>query len=56
MKKAFLLTALSVAALTIGVSSAQAATFTVNTTNVVDDGACNASHCSLREAFNAANG
>jgi CSLREA domain-containing protein len=27
----------------------------VNTTNDVDDGACNAAHCSLREALNAAN-
>jgi CSLREA domain-containing protein len=27
----------------------------VNTTNDVNDGACNASHCSLREAINAAN-
>ncbi len=34
---------------------APAATFTVNTTNDVDDGACNAAHCSLREAINAAN-
>ena len=30
-------------------------TFTVNTTNDVDDGTCNATHCSLREAINAAN-
>ena len=45
----------SVAALAIGISSAQAATLTVNTTDVVDDSACTASHCSLREAFNAAN-
>jgi CSLREA domain-containing protein len=29
-------------------------TFTVNTTNDVDDGTCNAAHCSLREALNAA--
>ena len=57
MKKSLtlLVAAVSVAALTFGVSSAQAATFTVNTTNVVDDGTCNASHCSLREAINAAN-
>jgi CSLREA domain-containing protein len=33
---------------------AQAATFTVNSTNDVDDGTCNAAHCSLREALNAA--
>lgn len=30
-------------------------TFTVNTTNDVDDGTCNAVHCSLREAITAAN-
>jgi CSLREA domain-containing protein len=30
-------------------------TFTVNTTNDVDDGTCNATHCSLREAITAAN-
>lgn len=30
-------------------------TFTVNSTNDVDDGACNATHCSLREAINIAN-
>jgi len=29
--------------------------FTVNTTNDLDDGACDATHCSLREAINAAN-
>jgi CSLREA domain-containing protein/uncharacterized repeat protein (TIGR01451 family) len=29
--------------------------FTVNTTNDVDDSACSASHCSLREAINIAN-
>jgi CSLREA domain-containing protein len=33
-----------------------AATFTVNSTNDVDDGVCNAAHCSLREAIFAANG
>ncbi len=32
-----------------------AATFTVNTTDDVDDGACDAAHCSLREAIQAAN-
>ena len=31
------------------------ATFTVNTTDDVDNGACVVSHCSLREAINAAN-
>jgi titin len=30
-------------------------TFTVNTTNDVDDGVCNAIHCSLREAITTAN-
>ena len=30
-------------------------TFTVNSPNDVNDGTCNASHCSLREAINAAN-
>ena len=29
--------------------------FTVNSSNDVDDGTCNASHCSLREAIDAAN-
>ncbi len=32
-----------------------AVSFTVNTENNVDDGTCNTSHCSLREAINAAN-
>jgi uncharacterized repeat protein (TIGR01451 family)/CSLREA domain-containing protein len=31
------------------------ATFTVNSTNDVNDGTCNVTHCSLREAINAAN-
>ncbi len=30
-------------------------TFTVNSTDDVDDGTCDATHCSLREAINAAN-
>src|SRR5574341_322259 len=33
----------------------QAATLVVNTTSDADDGVCNAAHCSLREAINAAN-
>ncbi len=33
-----------------------ATTFTVNTTDDSDDGTCDAAHCSLREAINAANG
>ncbi|MFQ6101034.1 MAG: right-handed parallel beta-helix repeat-containing protein [Anaerolineae bacterium] len=32
-----------------------AATYTVNSTDDVNDGTCNTSHCSLREAINAAN-
>ena len=32
-----------------------ATTFTVNSTNDVDDGTCDSTHCSLREAINAAN-
>jgi CSLREA domain-containing protein len=42
----------------IGQASVLAAingTLTVNTTNDVDDGSCDAVHCSLREAINAAN-
>lgn len=31
-------------------------TYTVNTTDDTNDGACDATHCSLREAINAANG
>jgi CSLREA domain-containing protein len=34
----------------------QAATFTVNSADDVDDGTCDATHCSLREAINAASG
>lgn len=34
---------------------AQAATIVVNTTSDADDGVCNAAHCTLREAINAAN-
>ncbi len=30
-------------------------TWTVNTTDDVDDGTCNGTHCSLREAINSAN-
>ena len=35
--------------------SANAATFVVNTTDDTSDGACDAAHCSLREAITAAN-
>ncbi len=34
---------------------AQAASYVVNTSNDVDDGACTTTHCSLREAIRAAN-
>ncbi|MFZ0544834.1 MAG: CSLREA domain-containing protein, partial [Candidatus Promineifilaceae bacterium] len=34
---------------------AVSATYTVNSTDDVDDGSCNGSHCSFREAINAAN-
>jgi CSLREA domain-containing protein len=34
---------------------AEASTFIVNTADDTDDGACDAAHCSLREAINAAN-
>ena len=36
--------------------AAPATTFTVNSTDDMDDGTCNGAHCSLREAINAANG
>ena len=52
---ALLVAALSLAALTIRVAPAQAAAFTVNTADNLNDGACTAGHCSLREAINAAN-
>ena len=38
-----------------GVVHAVATTFTVNSTNDADDGTCDSTHCSLREAINAAN-
>ena len=43
------------ALLLLTAAGAEAATFTVNTTNDIDDGTCNATHCSLREAIAAAN-
>ena len=52
---ALLVAVMSLAALTVRVASAEAATFTVNTTSDVNDGACTAGHCSLREAIVAAN-
>src|SRR6185369_13395238 len=42
------------AILALGVSSARAATFTVNTTNDTYDGVCNAADCSLKDAVAAA--
>lgn len=36
-------------------ATANAATFTVNAADDVNDGVCDAAHCSLREAINAAN-
>ncbi|MEO8290475.1 MAG: post-COAP-1 domain-containing protein [Gaiellaceae bacterium] len=48
---------MSVAALVVAAPAvASAATFTVTTADDVNDGSCTASHCSLREALNAANG
>jgi CSLREA domain-containing protein len=39
----------------VGETAASNTTLLVNTTDDTDDGACNAAHCSLREAINAAN-
>jgi CSLREA domain-containing protein len=55
MKKS-LLTAIAFALLTPGLAMGQATTYTVNATLDVDDGTCDVTHCSLREALNAANG
>src|SRR5262245_4526716 len=38
------------------IPTAQAATFTVNTADDHNDGACDGADCTLREAINAANG
>ncbi len=38
-----------------GTSQAASTTFTVNSSDDVNDGTCDATHCSLREAINAAN-
>jgi CSLREA domain-containing protein len=38
-----------------GVTHAAATTFIVNSADDADDGTCDATHCSLREAINAAN-
>ena len=48
-------TALAAALLLSAVGSLRAATFTVNSNADTDDGVCNAAHCTLREAINAAN-
>jgi len=48
--------AIALALLLAAAGPAGAATFTVNSAADTDDGACNTSHCSLREAINAANG
>src|SRR4051812_2764616 len=42
-------------AVVLPVSAARAASFTVTTLADNDDGTCDVSHCSLREAINAAN-
>jgi CSLREA domain-containing protein len=39
----------------LGTEIASANTYTVNTTDDTDDGTCDGTHCSLREAINAAN-
>lgn len=44
-----------VLALSLPAVRAEAASYVVNTTDDVNDGACDAVHCSLREAINAAN-
>jgi trimeric autotransporter adhesin len=49
---------LALSAIVVGVLPVLAqtsVTFTVNSANDVDDGICNAAHCSLREAINASN-
>ena len=48
-------TAFVAALLAGGTDRAQAANFTVNSTADTDDGTCDVSSCTLREAINAAN-
>ena len=56
MKNSFLRVALpTLVAAHFAAGVADAATFTVNSGNDVNDGTCNGTHCSLREAINAAN-
>jgi CSLREA domain-containing protein len=52
---AVLTSALVMALVVTPASRVEAVTYTVNSTNDVDDGTCNTTHCSLREAINAAN-
>ena len=49
------LSAILFLALFLGTVTAFASTFTVNSTNDLDDGTCDGTHCSLREAINSAN-
>ena len=49
------LAALALMMMAAAAEPARATTFTVNTTNDTDDGSCDGSHCSLREAITAAN-
>jgi len=44
-----------VSGVAVSPETVRAATYTVNTTDDVDDGTCDVAHCSLREAMNAAN-
>jgi CSLREA domain-containing protein len=44
-----------VLALSLPAVRAEAASYIVNTTDDINDGACNAAHCSLREAIRASN-
>ena len=55
MKKYFCILAFISLVVAIAPLSTWAVTYTVNSTNNNDDGSCNGTHCSLREAVNAAN-
>jgi CSLREA domain-containing protein len=54
VRRVALVLALMLALVPVG-HTAEAATYTVNSTDDADDTKCNSSHCSLREAINAAN-
>jgi CSLREA domain-containing protein len=54
VRRVALVLALMLALVPVG-HTTEAATYTVNSTNDADDTKCNSSHCSLREAINAAN-